>query len=333
MNLLPDQYIFWHSIQKNVILKEELIKINLIIEADLNADMKAMENIKLLLIEDDPADAELFRRMLDDIRHATIELVCANNISSGFKHFDRGGIQIILTDLNLSDSRGLETIARINEQIPEVPIIVLSGLDDEELAIEALKSGAQDYLIKGRIDADRLIRSIRYSIERHRLIQKLKSISITDELTGLYNRRGFLVLAKKQLEMAARLNKLLWLIYLDIDNMKWINDNLGHREGDESLIDMANILKQTFRGSDIIARIGGDEFAIIALNDFEPDSKEMIERVRENTANFNANGERHYKLSVSIGLVPCDTVPDCNINELLVIADKFMYKEKMSKKI
>jgi len=293
---------------------------------------KKIEHIKLLLIEDDPADTELLRDILSDIRHTTVDIVCSNRLSAAFKHLEQGGTDVILTDLDLPDSHGLGTVVKINEKFLDVPVIVLSGFDHEDLAIESVKSGAQDYLIKGQIDADRLIRSIRYSIERHRLIQELKSVAITDELTGLYNRRGFLVLTRKQLEMAARLNKLLWLIYLDIDNMKWINDNLGHKEGDEALIDMADILKQTFRESDIIARIGGDEFAIVALNEFEPDSHKMVARIQENTANFNTNGGRAYKLSVSTGLVACDSVPDCNINELLAIADKFMYEEKKSKK-
>jgi diguanylate cyclase (GGDEF)-like protein len=291
-----------------------------------------MEHIKLLLIEDDPADAELFRDIIADIRHATIDITFTSRLASAFKLLEGGNIDVILTDLDLPDSHGLDTVIKINEQFLEVPVIVLSGFDHEDLAIESVKSGAQDYLIKGQIDADRLIRSIRYSIERHRLIHELKSLAITDELTGLYNRRGFLVLARKQLEMAARVKKILWLIYLDIDNMKWINDNLGHKQGDDALISMADILKQTFRESDIIARTGGDEFAIVALNEFEPDPYKMIARIQENTTNFNANQGKPYKLSVSTGLVACDSVPDCNINELISIADKFMYEEKKNKK-
>jgi two-component system, cell cycle response regulator len=291
-----------------------------------------MEHIKLLLIEDDPADAELFKDIIADIRHATIDITCTSRLASAFKLLEDGNVDVILTDLDLPDSHGLDTVIKINEQFLEVPVIVLSGFDHEDLAIESVKSGAQDYLIKGQIDSDRLIRSIRYSIERHRLIHELKSLAITDELTGLYNRRGFLVLARKQLEMAARVKKILWLIYLDIDNMKWINDNLGHKQGDDALISMADILKQTFRESDIIARTGGDEFAIVALNEFEPDPYKMIARIQENTTNFNANQGKPYKLSVSTGLVACDSVPDCNINELISIADKFMYEEKKNKK-
>jgi diguanylate cyclase (GGDEF)-like protein len=253
-------------------------------------------------------------------------------LSSAIKYFDEKSVDVILTDLNLPDSHGLDTLAELIEKNPEVPIIVLSGIEDEKLALSAVKSGAQDYLIKGQIDYERLIRSIRYSIERHHLLQAIKSISITDELTGLYNRRGFLLLAKKQLEMASRFKKLLWLIYLDIDNMKAINDNLGHKEGDKALIDVSDILKRTFRESDIVARIGGDEFAIIAVNEVGLDSEQMVARIHENTKAFTGGTWRPYKLSVSIGAVASDCIPDCDIDEMLSMADKVMYKEKISKK-
>jgi two-component system, cell cycle response regulator len=291
-----------------------------------------MDKITVLLIEDDQADIELFRECLLNNRRAEIDIIYANCISSAIDLLDNRSIDLVLTDLNLSDSQGIGTLTRIIEDKPEIPVVVLSGLDNENIAIEAVKSGAQDYLIKGQIDSDRLMRSIHYSIERHRLIQRIKAISISDELTGLYNRRGFLVLAKKQLEMAARFNKLLWLIYLDIDNMKLINDQLGHKEGDRALIDLSTILKGTFRESDIIARIGGDEFAVIAVNEIEPDSQGMVTRMRENTNVFNATKNRSYSISFSVGMVACDTVPNCDIDELLSIADKCMYKEKIEKK-
>ncbi len=291
-----------------------------------------MDNIDLLLIEDDPADTELLQEILSGIPSITVNCACFDRLSSACRHLEDGNADLILTDLNLPDSRGIGTLRKLIEKKPDAPIVVLSGLDDEDVAMEAVKAGAQDYLIKGRIDEDSLIRSIRYSIERHRLIQKLKTISITDELTGLYNRRGFAVLAKKQLEMAARFEKSLWLIYLDLDNMKVINDTFGHKEGDNALIDVSDILKRTFRESDIMARMGGDEFAIIAVNEATHESHEMVRRVQEVTDDFNAKTERPYKISFSIGVVACDIVPDCDIDELLSIADKLMYREKIYKK-
>jgi diguanylate cyclase (GGDEF)-like protein len=255
-----------------------------------------LNTIKLLLIEDDQADAELLKDALSRLRYMTVDLVCANSLSNAFAQLNGLEPDIIISDLGLPDSQGLETLIKLSEKVPEVPIIVLTGYDDEELAVGALKSGAQDYLVKGQIDINILYRSIRYSIERNSLIQQLKSISITDELTGLYNRRGFLMLAKKQLELATRINKTMWMIYMDVDNMKWINDNLGHHEGDRALIDTANILKRTFRESDIVARIGGDEFVVVSLEESETGTESMKSRISTDISNFSAKEDRLYQL-------------------------------------
>src|ERR1700690_1091839 len=291
-----------------------------------------LKTIKLLLIEDDPADAELLKDALSRLRYMTVDLVCANSLSNAFDQFNGLEPDVIISDLGLPDSQGLETLIKFSQKVPEVPIIVLTGYDDEELAVGALKSGAQDYLVKGQIDINILYRSIRYSIERNSLIQQLKSISITDELTGLYNRRGFLMLAKKQLELATRINKTMWMIYMDVDNMKWINDNLGHHEGDSARIDTANILKRTFREADILARIGGDEFVVVALEDSKTGTESMKSRISTDISNFNTKENRLYQLSVSIGVVSCDTGIDCDISKLLTMADKLMYEQKMARR-
>jgi diguanylate cyclase (GGDEF)-like protein len=140
------------------------------------------------------------------------------------------------------------------------------------------------------------------------------------------------MLAKKQLELAPRINKPMWLIYVDVDNMKSINDNLGHQEGDNALRDTAAILKQTFRESDLLARIGGDEFAVIALETSETGADIMISRISTAIASFNSKEDRAYQLSVSMGTIPCDTSTSRDINSLLTMADKLMYEQKMTRK-
>jgi two-component system, cell cycle response regulator len=291
-----------------------------------------VNTIAVLLVEDDPADAELLMDVLSRLGHITVDLTCANCLATAFAILDSRRIDIIISDLGLPGCRGLETVVKLLEKVPEVPIIVLTGYDAEELAVGALNLGAQDYLVKGHINTNVLYRSIRYSIERNHLIQQLKSISITDDLTGLYNRRGFLMLAKKQLELASRMNKTMWMIYLDVDKMKWINDTLGHHEGDNALRNTAKILKQTFRDSDILARIGGDEFAVVALEDSKSGADSMIARILTDIASFNAKANIRYQLSVSMGAVPCDTRPDCDISMLLTVADKLMYEQKILRK-
>jgi PleD family two-component response regulator len=135
----------------------------------------------------------------------------------------------------------------------DMPTVVLAECEDELLAIETLRQGAQDFLAKDKLDRPTLVRSLRYSIERHRLQKNLQSLSLADDLTGLYNRRGFMALAEQHLRMIQRKGAAL-LIYLDLDDLKKINDSYGHLEGNRALIVTANVLRACFRQSDILAR-------------------------------------------------------------------------------
>jgi Flp pilus assembly CpaE family ATPase len=124
--------------------------------------------MKVLLIEDNPGDARLIREMLAEERRVSFDLERADRLSIGLGHLAKGEIDVVLLDLSLPDSQGLNTFVRVHAQAPEVPIIALTGLDDEELAVEAVRQGAQDYLVKGQVDSSLLVRSMRYAIERHR---------------------------------------------------------------------------------------------------------------------------------------------------------------------
>ena len=131
------------------------------------------DKLKVLLVEDNPLDARLIQEMLADIEGtgpvvATFDLECADQLSAGLEHLVAGGIDVVLLDLVLPDSQGFDTFARTYAQAPQVPIIVLSGLDDVKLAIKAVREGAQDYLVKGQVDSNLLVRSMRYAIERKR---------------------------------------------------------------------------------------------------------------------------------------------------------------------
>ena len=155
-----------------------------------------------------------------------------------------------------------------------------------------------------------------------------------DELTGLYNRRGFLTLARQQLTTAARLGKRALLVFADLDGMKRINDELGHEAGDQALVDTAAALRETFRKADIISRLGGDEFvAMTLINDLDrPDL--IIARLRAKVAEQNAKGSRPYHLSVSVGSHVVGTGEiDAPVEDLIKQADERMYEEKRLKKL
>jgi len=132
--------------------------------------------------------------------------------------------------------------------------------------------------------------------------------------------------------LARRLKKNLILIFIDLDNMKWINDNLGHNIGDLALKETADILKKTFRENDLIARIGGDEFVILGVVEKEEDKDEILNRLRHKVEISNQRKDKAYKLSLSIGTVFYNPESPCSIEELLQMADKMMYEEKKRKK-
>jgi diguanylate cyclase (GGDEF)-like protein/PAS domain S-box-containing protein len=166
---------------------------------------------------------------------------------------------------------------------------------------------------------------------RKQVEETMRSLSLIDELTGLYNRRGFLTLAEQQLKIADRMKRAMVLIFADLDGLKSINDTLGHQEGDRALLDSAQILKKTFRSSDIIARFGGDEFIVLVIEVQDGNTKLYTSRLENNIKNFNENEERRYTLSISTGLALYDPQKPCSIYELISHADKLMYQFKHSK--
>jgi diguanylate cyclase (GGDEF)-like protein len=163
---------------------------------------------------------------------------------------------------------------------------------------------------------------------RKKLEEELRALSLTDELTGLYNRRGFMTLADQQLKIANRLKGGVLILYADLDNMKYINDTYGHKAGDAALIQSANILKKVFRESDIIARIGGDEFVVFPVEISDKNVEALDERCQKYFEDYSEKRGLNYKLSVSIGIVHYEKICPHSIDKLLDEADKLMYEKK-----
>ena len=180
--------------------------------------------------------------------------------------------------------------------------------------------------------AYRMLGTMQDITERKRYEEELRTLSTMDGLTRLYNRRTFMELARQQLKLADRMKKGLSLLFIDLDGLKWINDNLGHQEGDKALMSTAKVLQETFRASDIIARIGGDEFSLLAINTDEGSSGILASRIQENLKKFNSKSKRPYKLSLSFGMVYYDPGFPSSIEKLLAMADRSMYEQKKGRK-
>ena len=231
--------------------------------------------INIMLVEDNPGDARLIGELLKDVRGGRYQLDHVGRLSEGAEHIKRGPVDVVLLDLGLPDCSGLDGLTAVKGFADQVPIVVLTGLDDEAVAVAAVKTGAQDYLVKGQVDGNLLWRSIRYAIERKQLEQKLAFIATHDSLTGLPNRFLLQDRLAMAISQAERSSKKLAVLMLDLDRFKNVNDTLGHSKGDELLKSVGDRLTATVRGYDTVARLGGDEF-IILLTEIES-AEEAIE--------------------------------------------------------
>jgi two-component system cell cycle response regulator len=175
-----------------------------------------------------------------------------------------------------------------------------------------------------------LARSLRYAIERHRLQRTLQILSLIDDLTGLHNRRGFLSLAEQQLRMILRKGSGL-LVFVDLDDLKSINDTHGHLEGNRALTTTANILRACFRQSDILARLGGDEFCVLMTGPCEDSAQQVRDRLQQRVDISNALSESRFHLSLSVGIADVPAVRQPPLEELLRLADALMYEQKRNK--
>lgn len=181
-----------------------------------------------------------------------------------------------------------------------------------------------------------LVNDITERVETERLLmdqaRELQALSLTDELTGLNNRRGFVTIAAQQLKVAARSLRHAAVIYLDVNDLKPVNDSLGHEEGDRLLRDVAQVLTVCFRDSDVMARLGGDEFAVLTI-DVSPQSSTLLEeRVARAERAFNQRGERDYRMSLSLGIELFDPRDPVSLDVLLARADERMYARKQARK-
>jgi len=168
--------------------------------------------------------------------------------------------------------------------------------------------------------------------ERKRAESALQSLSLVDELTGLYNRRGFLAVSEQSLAEIRLNEKIPAIVYADLDGLKEINDSLGHHEGDRALSKAAEILKDSFRSSDIVARIGGDEFVVLAALAHDESAETLSQRLQENFDAINASKVRPYNLAVSVGIAHFDDEQNHSIEELMAQADRAMYDDKRRKR-
>lgn len=288
--------------------------------------------LQVVLIEDNDIDAFLLGEMLSHARAQPTHLERCGTLAHGLERLARGHVDLVLLDLTLPDSRYLETIHAVTGAYPGLPVIVCTASDDEAMALDAMRHGAQDYLVKGQVTVEGLARSMRYALERHRMLLTLRELSLVDELTGLYNRRGFMTLAASHLKQASRAERRFMLVCGDLDGLKPINDTWGHKEGDLAIRLSAQVMRHAFRSSDVLARLGGDEFAVLALETGEGFEDVVMHRLRTGFETLNVATERPYKVQMSIGVHTFTARSGMNVADVLELADGELYRAKRSRR-
>ena len=290
--------------------------------------MSRLDKINVLLVEDNPGDARLVEIMLNEVQSNPVILNHVSSLAAAHDFLNSKEVDLVLLDLSLPDSQGLECINKIQLLNNSLAIIILTGLDDQDFAIKTMQQGAQDYLVKGEGDGHLMLRAIHYAIERKQIEQRLTKLAHFDSLTGLANREYFNITFTRAVEQADRRNQTLGLMFLDLDHFKEINDTLGHLMGDKLLVCIAERLKSCVRSIDFIARLGGDEFVII-LDDIKTSkiATNIAEKILSALSNpvDLANTEVFISSSIGITLFPDD---GDNVNDLLKHADVAMYKAK-----
>jgi diguanylate cyclase (GGDEF)-like protein/PAS domain S-box-containing protein len=206
------------------------------------------------------------------------------------------------------------------------------------LELEALRRDGTEFPVELSLSATNFrgewitVGIIRDITRRKQNEEEIRSMSITDQLTGLYNRRGFLTLAEQQLKIADRTKNEFLFLFADLDGLKWINDNLGHTKGDEAIVEAADVFREGFRDVDILARMGGDEFAVLTLDASMEKSDILKRRLQQQIDMHNSRENRDYNLSISIGIASRGPESSASIDDLMALADSLMYEQKKKKK-
>lgn len=284
--------------------------------------------ITVLLIEDNDVDARLTQDLLAEWSVEEFQITHVKTLSEGLARLSQIRFDAILLDLSLPDAFGLPTVRQVHATNPSIPLVVLSGVSDQTLALQAVQQGAQDYLVKGQGHPELLARAVRYAIERKRTEERLTYLAQYDHLTGLVNRSLFRDRLIQAMARSKRLQQPIGLMLLDLDRFKSVNDTLGHDMGDELLKAVSERLKSCVREVDTVARMGGDEFTIILEGVASEASIVVVaKRIAESiSSTFELRGHR-ISIGVSIGITvyPHD---DHGVDELLKHADAAMYRAK-----
>jgi len=317
----------------------------------------------ILIVDTHPANRRVYTTLLGNFGHRLLE---ADDGAQALELARAELPDLIITDILMPNMDGFTLVRRLRAEplLMGLPVIFqTANYDVSEIHRLARASGIQ-HILRNPAEPQEILRAVNESLKQptiparlpqtgqlqrehlqllaDKLYQKvselekandrLRSLSITDVLTGLNNRRGFMILATGLLKFARRAAYSVCLLYIDLDSLKYINDTFGHAAGDTAITHFARILTETFRDSDVIGRLGGDEFVVLIIDATESDLTSMQVRLQSNVDAHNLQSERGYALSLSLGVIRVDPDSSITMEELLYEADAAMYQHKKNRK-
>src|SRR5688572_8989683 len=311
----------------------------------------------ILVVDANPTDRRWYITLLGNYGHRLLE---ASDGVEALALAQAELPELIITDILMPHMDGFSLVRRLRAEplLASIPVIFqTANYDVSEIHRLARASGVQ-HILRKAAEPQEILRAVQESLKRpttptrlpqtgqlqrehlqllaDKLYEKvaelekansrLHNLSVTDTLTGLNNRRGFMILATGLLKFARRAGHPLCLLYIDMDSLKHINDTLGHAEGDTALTHFAEILTETFRDSDVIGRLGGDEFVVLTVDTTENDLVSIQARLQDSLDAYNLQSTRGYALSFSLGIIRVDLDSTLSMEALLAQADAAMYK-------
>jgi len=310
-----------------------------------------MDSCRVLIVEDEALIAKDISMTLQHYGYQVVDMVATAEES--IRAIQEKKPDVVIMDIVLQDGVDGINIAETIRNTFNIPVIFLTSFDESYIVERAATQIPFGYILKP-FRSKELNIIIEVTWQRHRFEQylhqksimltrelikskdmekKLQEISLVDELTGVFNRRGFYHLAVQQIDIAKRTKRTLLFCFFDVDSLKVINDNFGHNTGDEALKSATGILKKIFRGSDIISRWGGDEFMVMMINAECTDLKSIDARITRKINDYNSTAKHQFVISMSWGIAKYDPAAPEDIEDIITRADTMMYEHKKFKSI
>lgn len=283
----------------------------------------------ILLVEPEPAEAQRILTFLREALGPTVNVTVVRSLSTARRRVLEGDLALALLDLSIPGVTGLDGLREIQHADARLPVVVLADQIDQRLGLRAVKAGAQDFLVRSKVDAKALLQSIQYAVERKRSESRLAFLALHDPLTGLANRVQFRERLSEALERSDRVRGRVGVLFLDLDHFKEVNDTLGHDAGDLLLKEVAQRLTTCVRSFEVVARQGGDEFVILLENlRGADDATAVARRILAALAKPIGLGPAERPVHTSIGIALSE--PGDTVDSLTDKADRAMYRAKQA---